>query len=85
MADRQEAEAAAIRRDLVFAAVLTLPVFVLEMGGHLIPAFHHWIGATIGERMSWLVQFVLTHGGAVRPGPAVFRPGCRRCCAARPT
>ena len=75
MADRQEAEAAAIRGDLVFAAVLTLPVFVLAMGGHLIPAFHHWIGATIGERMNWLIQFVLTTAVLFGPGMRFLRAG----------
>jgi len=75
MADRQEAEAAAIRGDLVFAAILTLPVFVLAMGGHLIPSFHHWIGATIGERMSWLIQFVLTTAVLFGPGMRFLRAG----------
>lgn len=28
-------------RDAWIAGVLTLPVFITEMGGHLVPAFHH--------------------------------------------
>jgi hypothetical protein len=30
----------------LIAALLTLPVFVTEMGGHLLPAFHHWLQMT---------------------------------------
>ena len=36
--------------------VFALPVFLLEMGGHLIPALHGWIPA----RSSYWVQFALT-------------------------
>lgn len=54
-AARKDKEAAELRRDLTFAAVLTLPVFVLEMGGHLVPGFHHLIAMTIGMQASWIV------------------------------
>ena len=40
--------------------MLALPVFILEMGSHLIPAFHMWVMHTIGQYNSWLLQFVLT-------------------------
>ncbi|MFG6565991.1 heavy metal translocating P-type ATPase [Sulfitobacter sp. 1A13421] len=59
-ATRKEAEAIHLKRMTLLAAALTLPVFVLEMGGHLVPAFHHWIAATIGIETSWLIQFLLT-------------------------
>ncbi|MFG6583016.1 heavy metal translocating P-type ATPase [Sulfitobacter sp. 1A12779] len=59
-ATRKEAEAIHLKRMTLLAAALTLPVFVLEMGGHLVPAFHHWIAATIGTETSWLIQFLLT-------------------------
>ena len=49
-----------LRRQLITAAVLTTPVFALEMGGHLIPALHHWVNASIGMQNSWLLQCVLT-------------------------
>jgi len=39
---------ARLRRQTLLAAALTLPVFVLEMGGHVVPAVHQWIAATIG-------------------------------------
>ena len=50
------------------ALLLTLPVFILEMGAHLVPAFHHWVANTIGTQNSWLLQFVLTTAVLVGPG-----------------
>lgn len=57
---QRDQEQAQLRRQLITAALLTAPVFVLEMGGHLIPAVHHWVNTTIGMQNSWLLQFVLT-------------------------
>jgi Au+-exporting ATPase len=65
---RHAEDIAALRRDLVLAAALTLPVFALEMGGHLVPALHHWVLHTIGERTSWLIQFALTTMVLAGPG-----------------
>jgi Cu+-exporting ATPase len=44
-----------MRRRFLLAAVLALPVFVLEMGGHVVPALHH----LIAPMLSHLVQAVL--------------------------
>ncbi len=73
--DRKTAEALLWRRQLILAAVLTLPVFVLEMGGHLFPAFHHWVLATIGQQASWLVQFMLTTIVLAGPGRSFYLRG----------
>jgi Cu+-exporting ATPase len=72
---RQAEEVAALRGRLVLAAALTLPVFVLEMGGHLIPALHHWVMATIGMTASWSVQFVLATLVLAGPGRGFFAKG----------
>jgi len=66
--DRQAAEAAALRRRTLWAGALTLPVFVLEMGGHLVPAFHHWVLHNIGQGPSWTLQAVLTTAVMFGPG-----------------
>ncbi|WP_341666626.1 heavy metal translocating P-type ATPase [Alcaligenes sp. SDU_A2] len=63
------------RRRFWLAAVLALPVFILEMGGHMVPAFHHWIGATIGTQNSWLLQFALTTLVLVFPGREFYTKG----------
>ena len=56
------------RRDDLQAAALTLPVFVLEMDAHLIPAFHHLIRSTPGQQTSWTIQLVLTALVLIGPG-----------------
>ena len=56
----RDAEIALLRRDLVLAAALTLPVLMLAMGPHVIQALHHLIAASIGITASWIIQFVLT-------------------------
>jgi len=57
--DSDDTESARHLRAAIIAAVLTLPVFIIEMGGHLIPSFHHWVMQTIGQQTSWGLQFLL--------------------------
>ncbi len=71
----RDAQARALRRDLILAAVLTAPLFVLEMGGHLVPAWHHLIGSTIGIQASWYLQFVLATAVLAGPGWRFFAKG----------
>jgi heavy metal translocating P-type ATPase len=72
---RAALEASRLQRDLSLAAALTLPVFVLEMGGHLIPDFHHWVMAHIGQGPSWVLQFILTTLVLAGPGRRFFAKG----------
>ncbi len=74
-AQRHADELRVLKRDLWLAAALTLPVFVLEMGAHLVPAFHHVIAASLGTRNSWLLQFVLTTLVLVFPGRRFYQKG----------
>jgi Cu+-exporting ATPase len=71
---RREAEIQALARALGTAAVLTLPVFILEMGSHLVPAFHRWVMMTFGE-WNWRIQFVLTTLVLFGPGLRFFGKG----------
>lgn len=71
----REAEIAGLRRSLLIAAILTLPVFVLEMGSHFIPAIHDWVMGTLGHRTSWYLQFALTTLVLFGPGLRFFRKG----------
>ena len=73
--DRKAAEAAALRGQLIVAASLALPVFVVEMGGHLVPALHHWIMMTISQQANWIAQFFLTSLVLVGPGRSFYRRG----------
>ena len=74
-ADKKEAERRELRRDVTIAAVLTAPVFVLEMGSHLIPGMHELIASTIGMHNSWYLQFVLTTLVLFIPGIRFFKKG----------
>jgi P-type Cu+ transporter len=80
--ERRENEARGLRRSLLIAALLTLPVFVLEMGSHLIPAMHHWVLGVLGEQRNGYLQFVLTTLVLFGPRPALLPQG-RACVAAR--
>ncbi|WP_346429724.1 copper ion binding protein [Paracoccus sp. DMF-8] len=64
-----------IRRNFLIALVLTLPVFIMEMGGHLIPAFHHWQHMRFGQQPLWILQFLLTGAVLVWPGRVFFSLG----------
>ncbi|MEG0922357.1 MAG: heavy metal translocating P-type ATPase [Comamonas sp.] len=74
-AERLQHELQTLKRDLSIAAALALPVFVLEMGGHMIPGFHHWISQWLPQQASWLLQFVLTTLVLVGPGRRFFMKG----------
>ena len=73
--ERKAEEARALARRTLIAAVLTIPVFVLEMGAHVFPAFHHFIAQTIGIGTSWLIQFVLASIVLFGPGWQFFAKG----------
>ena len=75
MAARKAAEEATLRRDLTVAAALSLPVFALEMGSHLIAPVHHFIMSTIGMQTSWILQFVLTTLVLIGPGRRFYLKG----------
>ncbi|WP_099826487.1 heavy metal translocating P-type ATPase [Oceaniglobus indicus] len=80
-AARKADEARDLSRRVAIATALALPVFLLEMGGHMIPAVHMAIENTIGRQASWLIQFALTTAVLIGPGrqfylkgfPALFR------------
>ncbi|PXX47070.1 heavy metal translocating P-type ATPase [Undibacterium pigrum] len=74
-AERRESESRALRRALLIASILTLPVFILEMGSHLIPAIHHWVMGILGEQTSWYIQFALATLVLFGPGLRFFRKG----------
>jgi len=74
-ADRQAEEMQRLGRRFLWAAALTVPVVILEMGGHLVPAWHHLIAETVGTGTSRAVQFVLATLVLAGPGRAFFRKG----------
>ena len=74
-AEKKEAERRELTRDFTLAAALTAPVFLLEMGSHLIPGVHGLIESTIGMQWSWYIQFALTTLVLFIPGIRFYRKG----------
>lgn len=72
---RKDEEARLLSRQVILATALTLPVFVAEMGGHLIPSLHNAIAQTIGHQTSWVLQCVLTTLVMIGPGRQFYLRG----------
>ncbi|MBB5538251.1 heavy metal translocating P-type ATPase [Rhizobium giardinii] len=73
--DRRDREANRLKVSLALSAALTLPLFVLEMGSHFIPAIHDWIMVNIGMGNNLVIQFVLTTIILFGPGLRFFTKG----------
>ncbi len=78
---RREKEISVLKRDFLIALVLTLPLFVMEMGGHLYPPLHHQLMQLFPGNTLYYLQFVLATAVLAGPGrrfylkgvPALFR------------
>jgi Cu+-exporting ATPase len=73
--ERRAAEIGALGRALAVAATLTVPLFVMEMGSHYVPAIHMWIMTNIGMPTNLYIQFVLATVVLFGPGLRFFRKG----------
>lgn len=73
--EKRQQEAKTLYKELILAAILALPVFILEMGSHLIPNFHTWIAQHIGIQNSWYIQFVLATLVLLFAGQRFYRLG----------
>jgi len=73
--DPHKDESRQYKAAFLMALALTLPVFLLEMGGHVIPGFRGWQIETFGESALRLFQFVLTSLVLAGPGRVFFRLG----------
>lgn len=74
-AEKKDAERRELTRDFTIAAVLTAPIFLIEMGSHLIPGVHGLIESTIGMQWSWYIQFALTTLVLFIPGIRFYDKG----------
>jgi Au+-exporting ATPase len=72
---QKEIELLNLKRDLILAAALSLPVFLMEKGAHLIAGVHELIMDTIGMNTSWYMQFVLTALVLAFPGRRFYQKG----------
>jgi len=75
VAAKRDAERVELKRDFFLALALAFPVFVLEMGSHMVPGMHELIERTIGMQANWYVQFVLTTLVLLIPGRRFYQKG----------
>lgn len=68
---------ASLKKSLIVAFALAIPLFILEMGGHVFPAFHDWLHALIGQKTSWIIQAALAAGVFFGPGWQLIKAGVR--------
>jgi Cu+-exporting ATPase len=73
--DRKAKEIQSLARKTMLAAALVLPVFIVEMGGHVFPALHHYVAMTIGEQTSRVLQFLLIAITLIGPGRGFYTKG----------
>ena len=69
------AEYRATKRRLILAIVLTLPIFVIDMGGHLIPPLQEAVHGAMGTRNVYILFFLLASGVQFGPGLDFYRKG----------
>src|SRR5690606_294688 len=72
---KKDAERETLRKDFLMALAMALPVFILEMGTHIVPGAHALVERSIGLHTSWLIQFVLTTLILVFPGRRFYQKG----------
>jgi Cu+-exporting ATPase len=73
--DLADLELASLRRTLLFALALTVPLLVESMGPMLVPGGHEWMNAAVGERTRGLVQLLLATPVLFGAGARFFRHG----------
>ncbi|QEL26383.1 copper-translocating P-type ATPase [Bosea sp. F3-2] len=78
-AARQQAakdeEQGKLLRSVILAGLLTLPLLVVEMGSHMVPALHHWLAGSFGEGNVRVASFALATIVQFGPGLVFLRKG----------
>ncbi|MBC2775637.1 copper-translocating P-type ATPase [Rhizobium sp. AQ_MP] len=72
---RREKEIAGLKRDVLIALVLTLPLFVVEMGAHIYPPLHHLLMDIFPGNSLYLLQFALATAVLAGPGRRFYVKG----------
>jgi heavy metal translocating P-type ATPase len=73
--DAREQEQLELKRRLLMAAALTLPLWLLEMGSMLVPALGHWLHALVPMQALWVASFALASAVQLGPGWRFYRTG----------
>ncbi len=72
---QKEAEYSHLKRNFMLAAVLTLPLFLLEMGSHFVPGVHMFLMENVGKQNLYYVYFVLASIVQFGPGMIFYKKG----------
>lgn len=75
LAQRQAQEYQQLHRRLLWAVALGLPLILVEMGGHIFPAFHHWQMQTFSAPSLEWFQLILASLVIFGPGLEFYRKG----------
>ena len=73
--DHRDLEIRRLKGLVIFSALLTQPLFVVEMGSHFVPGIHEWIMENIGMRHNLHIQFALATIVLFGPGLRFFQKG----------
>ena len=68
-------DAAILKRDVIIAAIPTLPLFLVEMIGHIHMPFHMWVMSIAQTQTLWIGYFVLASFVLFVPGLRFFKIG----------
>lgn len=73
--DEEDAQLRSYRRSALVAAVLATPIVILDMGAHLIPAFHHWLASKVDPWHLHLLFLILASLVQFGPGWRFYQHG----------
>ncbi len=65
----------ALKRDLLIAAIFTLPLFIADMGAMLVPPFGAWLEQAVPFQTQALIMFALASVVQFGPGRRFYRYG----------
>ncbi len=74
-AHHHDEDAAVLRRDVIIAAIPTIPLFAIEMIGHLYMPFHMWVMSVVSMDVLWVSYFLLASFVLFVPGLRFFKVG----------
>ncbi len=71
----QPSDEVQLKRDVIIAATLTAPLFLLEMGGHVYEPMHHWLMGVIDAQNLYYIYFALSTAVIFGPGLRFLKSG----------
>ncbi|MEX2640894.1 MAG: heavy metal translocating P-type ATPase [Balneolales bacterium] len=82
--ERKDHELIALKRSLGLAAALTIPLFVMDMGSHLVPSFQDWMMEHLTTRQLFYLFFALATVVQFGPGLRFYKKGWPALLRGRP-